>query len=242
MSQTPTKSSNSTTAIVIAAVAIILAVSALGYAFVENPSGSVSSLSSQVSSVQAQLSSLPTVDQAPTTRNITMEWGFLISQQDRWFPQTIVVNEGDTLALVLNDNDTDGAHTFTINAPTGANGKLQITQVNMTMPGQWEYTPPQQSGPQFGTETHGAPVNCITEGQPSPCNTSGGCSINGAPLGMCTGSWMLTSSQSEIAAIQAHVTIGPFTAPGVYKFYCVYHQAIGMFGYLIVLPNSGYTA
>ena len=29
--------------------------------------------------------------------------------------------------------------------------------------------------------------------------------------------------------------------PGVYKYFCFYHQNIGMFGFLVVLPNKGYT-
>ena len=36
--------------------------------------------------------------------------------------------------------------------------------------------------------------------------------------------------------------IGSFVAshPGIFEYVCVYHINIGMFGYLIVLPNSGY--
>lgn len=31
------------------------------------------------------------------------------------------------------------------------------------------------------------------------------------------------------------------TIPGTYKYYCQYHKGIGMFGWLIVLPNKGFT-
>ena len=36
---------------------------------------------------------------------------------------------------------------------------------------------------------------------------------------------------------------GTFVAkhPGIYVYYCVYHIHLGMFGYLVVLPNSAYT-
>jgi hypothetical protein len=51
---------------------------------------------------------------------------------------------------------------------------------------------------------------------------------------------MLNSTQKEIAEIQANVTIGPLTAPGVYRYFCTYHQDIGMIGFLIVQPNEGY--
>jgi hypothetical protein len=187
-----------------------------------------------------------------------MEWeANLPSLQDRWFPQDIVVNQGDTVILTLIVNDTDGAHTFTMIAPTGTNGALQLTQINMSMVGQWMYHPPAESGPQFGIEVAGNPVGCDIMGQNVTCNAStdltqgncttngctiaGGCSINGGALGPCTGSWMLSKNQTEIAEIQTTVTLGPFTTPGVYRYFCSYHQEIGMIGFLVVLPNSAYT-
>jgi hypothetical protein len=88
----------------------------------------------------------PMINQQPQTRNIIVEWGTLISTQDRFFPQLIVVNQGDTVTLTFESNDTDGAHTFTINAPTGPNGTTQITQLNETVPGQHIYYPPAQRG------------------------------------------------------------------------------------------------
>jgi hypothetical protein len=42
-----------------------------------------------------------------------------ISGQDRFFPQLIIVNQGDTVNLTFKSNDIDGAHTFTVNTPTG---------------------------------------------------------------------------------------------------------------------------
>jgi hypothetical protein len=118
------------------------------------------------------------------------------------------------------------------------------------------YHPPGESGPQFGIEVTGAPVGCDIMGQNVTCNTStnladgacsmsgctiaGGCSINGGALGPCTGSWMLNKTQTEIAEIQTQVTIGPLTTPGVYRYFCSYHQYIGMVGYIVVLPNRGY--
>jgi hypothetical protein len=186
-----------------------------------------------------------------------MEWeATLPSTQDRWFPQDIVVNQGDTVVLTLEVNDTDGAHTFTILGPTGPNGALQLTQINMSMVGQWMYHPPAESGPQFGIKVTGAPVGCDLMGQNVTCNSStnladghcsasgctiaGGCSINSGPLGPCTGSWMLKANQTEIAEIQTTVTLGPFTTPGIYRYFCTYHQEIGMIGFLIVLPNAAY--
>ena len=244
----------------IAILALIVGLVAVSMPFI-SPSGAsssqVASLQSQVNQLQSEMSSLPVVDQKPVPRFITMEWeATLPSLQDRWFPQTIVVNQGDTLVLTLEVNDTDGAHTFTIIAPTGPGGVGQLTQINMSMPGQWMYHPPGEIGPQFGIEVTGPQTNCDIMGQNvtcsqntdlttgtcsmSGCTIAGGCSINGGPLGPCTGSWMLNKTQTEIAEIQTQVTIGPLTAPGVYRYFCTYHQYIGMIGFIIVLPNRGY--
>jgi hypothetical protein len=243
----------------IAVLALIVGLVAVSMPFIAPSSQNqqVASLQSQVNELQSEMSSLSVVDQKPVPRFITMEWeATLPSTQDRWFPQTIVLNQGDTLVLTLEVNDTDGAHTFTIIAPTGSGGVGQLTQINMSMIGQWMYHPPGEIGPQFGIEVTGAPVGCDIMGQNVTCNTStnlpdgscsmsgctiaGGCSINGGPLGPCTGSWMLNKTQTEIAEIQTQVTIGPLTAPGVYRFFCSYHQYIGMIGWLIILPNRGY--
>ena len=51
---------------------------------------------------------------------------------------------------------------------------------------------------------------------------------------------MLSKNQTEIAEIQTTVTLGPFTVPGIYRYFCTYHQEIGMYGFLIVQPNKAY--
>jgi plastocyanin len=231
--------------IAVALVALFLAVASIGFAYV-GTSGPVSSLQGQVSTIQSELSTiggtLPGVNQQPITRNLFIEWeATLPSLQDRWLPQVIIVNQGDTLNLYLESNDTDGAHTWTIEAPTGPNGALQLTQVNVSAMGQWKYFPPAEAGPQFGTEITGPLTGCVTMDQNVTCDTVGGCSINSAPIGPCTGSFLLQPGQSEIASIHATVTLGPLKVPGVYKYFCFYHQNIGMFGFLVVLPNKGYT-
>ncbi len=193
------------------------------------------------SEVQAT-DSFPMINQKSQPRNIIIEWGTLTSQQDRFFPQLIVANQGDTVNLTFESNDTDGAHTFTINAPTGANGTNQITQINETVPGQHIYYPPAQAGPQYGIKVTDHATGCYNMGQSVPCNTVGGCSINEGPLTTCIGSWMLKKNQHETASIHVSTTFGPLRTPGVYEFVCTYHMNIGMVGYLIVLPNKGYVA
>jgi len=231
--------------IAVALVALFVAVAAVGYAFI-GTNGSVTNLQGQVSTIQSELStvggSLPGVNQPPQTRNIFVEWeATLPTLQDRWLPQVIVANQGDTLNLYVESNDTDGAHSWSIEAPTGSNGALQFTQLNVSAIGQWKYFPPREAGPQFGTEITSPVTGCVTMDQNVTCNTVGGCSINGGAIGACTGSFLLNSTQTEIASIHATVTVGPLKLPGIYKYFCYYHQDIGMVGYLLVLPNKGYT-
>jgi hypothetical protein len=218
-------------ALTVGIIGLLLGGAALGYA-----------LYTGLSQFPSQLSSL-TVNQTPQTRNVIIEWeATLPSLQDRWLPQAIVVNQGDTMNVTLEVNDTDGAHTFTIYAPTGPNGATQLTQLNSSVLGQWIYYPPKESGPMYGTEVTQKASGCYTMGTPVTCNTVGGCSISGGPfVGNCTGSWMLRPGQTEIASIHASVIFGPLVAPGVYEYRCLYHQEIGMVGYLIVLPNKAYT-
>jgi hypothetical protein len=181
------------------------------------------------------------VNQPPQTRSIIIEWeATLPSIQDRWFPRVVVVNQGDTIKLLVQSNDTDGAHSWTIEAPTGPDGSLQLTQLNVSAIGQWKYFPAKESGPQFGTVITGPLTGCVTMNQNLTCNTVGGCSINGGPKGSCTGSFLLKPNQTERASIEATVTLGPLLASGVYRYFCTYHQLIGMVGYLIVLPDKGY--
>ena len=230
----------------VAVVALFVAVAAVGFAYV-GASSPVNTLQSQVSTIQSELSTvggtLPGVNQQPQTRNIIVEWeATLPSTQDRWLPQVLIVNQGDTINLYVESNDTDGAHTWTIEAPTGPGGALQETQLNVSAVGQWKYFPPRESGPMYGMEVKSPASGCVTMNQNVSCNTVGGCSINGGPIGPCTGSWMLQSNQTEIASIHASVTFGPLTVPGIYRYFCFYHQDIGMLGYLLVLPNKGYKA
>jgi plastocyanin len=230
----------------VAVIALFVAVGAVAFAYV-GTSSPVTSLQSQVSTIQSELATiggtLPGVNQPVQTRNIFVEWeATLPSTQDRWLPQVIIVNQGDTINLYVESNDTDGAHTWTIEAPTGPGGALQLTQLNVSAIGQWKYFPPRETGPQFGTKITGPVTGCVTMNQNVTCNTVGGCSINGGPIGACTGSFLLNSNQTEIASIHATVTFGPLTVPGIYRYFCYYHQDIGMVGYLLVLPNKGYTA
>lgn len=73
-----------------------------------------------------ETTSLP-MNQTPTTRNIIVDWMKTQSGQDRFYPEFIVVNQGDTVNLTFINNDTVG-HDFVIAAPYNI-------VVNATVPG-----------------------------------------------------------------------------------------------------------
>jgi plastocyanin len=156
----------------------------------------INSIKSQINSVQSNEWNLPVTNQTPTTRQETIEWTNFVSGQDRFYPSTILVNQGDNVSITFISNDTD-AHTLTIGPPYDF-------QINATVPGTQDYLLNEKS---FTTPA---------------TNNSPGVKVYGTPGNI--------------------TTTGSFVAKyaGIYEFFCVYHVQIGMFGYLVVLPNSAY--
>jgi plastocyanin len=68
--------------------------------------------------------------QTPATRYITIEWMETQSGQDRFYPDLIVVNQGDTVDLTFINNDTV-AHDFVIGPPYSI-------MVNASVPGLYD--------------------------------------------------------------------------------------------------------
>ncbi len=139
---------------------------------------------------------LPIVNQKPTIRVITVEWAEFLSQQDRFFTNFIIVNQGDAVDITYISNDT-ASHTFTMDSPYSF-------QINGSIPG----TVDDPTGQVFTTP---------------PTHNNGSCTPTSTPGNVtCHGSFEAKFS-------------------GIYEYYCVYHIHLGMFGYLVVLPNSAYS-
>jgi plastocyanin len=204
---------SSTTALAVALVALIVALSGFAIPLISPYNASsdqLTALQGQVNQMQQQVNSLPSVNQKPTKRIILLDWmNTGNSGQDRFIPNVITVNQGDTLNITFIDNDTDG-HTFEILLPQG------LYVLNNSLTGQINHlTKGLFTGPATGCKIAGTVV---------PCNTFGACTAN---ITACN----VTSNVSfEV------------TQPGVYRFFCLYHQALGMFGFLVVLPNKAYNA
>lgn len=65
-----------------------------------------------------QVGSLPSMNELPTMRNVIVEWTTYASGQDKFEPEHIVINQGDSVHLTFINNDTD-AHTFSVTLPSG---------------------------------------------------------------------------------------------------------------------------
>jgi plastocyanin len=201
------------TALGVALVALIVALAGFAIPLISPYNASsdqLNAVQSQVSKLQQQISSLPSVDQPPTTRVILLDWANNEnSGQDRYNPNVITIDQGDTVHITFEDNDTDG-HTFEILLPTG------LFVLNNSLAGQINHLTLQPFA--------GYATGCMVDGRGVPCNTTGQCN---AGITACN----VTSTGSFTV-----------TVPGVYRFFCIYHQALGMFGFLIVLPNREYSA
>ncbi|MDA4119414.1 MAG: hypothetical protein OK436_02395 [Thaumarchaeota archaeon] len=200
----------------VAVIAVFLGIGAISFSYLGSNT-QITNLQSQVSSLQSAQGKLPQnlslVNQPPVTRNITVQWELFSVLQDRFFPNFIVVNQGDTIHLTFENNDTGDAHTFTTVIPTTdcPTGQAKCEyQMNISAIGLNNFLTKK-------VFTTGA-LNCMKAGSPVDCSTM----ISG-PVGNAT----------------ARVTF-TVTQPGMYRFFCVFHQGLGMFGWLVILPNQGY--
>ena len=179
-------------ALAIIAVIILAATISLAYRPLA-PSISQATTSSSQSSAGPSL--LPAMNQPPTTREIWIQWEETQSGQDRFYPDFIVVNQGDTVRLTFINNDTV-MHNFVIGAPYDIN-------VNASVPGLYN-------------DLTGAKVTVPAT------NNSPDVVVSGRP-GSVTARYTFVAQYA-----------------GIYEFVCTYHVTVGMFGYLVVLPNAAY--
>ena len=202
--------SSARTAMAIAIVGVVLGASGLGYAVYLG-----------VFSVPNQFSTFPSINQPHQTWNVTLDWvSTYDSGQDRFAPEYITIAQGDTVNLRFISNDTDDGHTFTMKLPTG------IFQLNNSVIGQVNVlTQPETT---FTTSA----ANCSDQnGSPVTCQTTGGCfDSTGAPTA-CPGG----PNSTAMLTAKGSFTV---TAAGLYRFRCLYHEKFGMFGFLVVLPNT----
>ncbi|MGI0080556.1 MAG: hypothetical protein ACRECH_13145 [Nitrososphaerales archaeon] len=214
------------------------------------------------------LSHLATVNATPTVVPFRVDWCNTDNTgEDRYCPQNLVVVQGDTVQILFMHNDTD-AHTFTmisgynfqINLTYGAPGETNVSGTLYANGMHNFLTNGNFSGSCSNTGTFAQQSVAVSD---SYC-VSGtnllapalyGIAINPDPaLPFSGGSGPMLINVTNTAffpniniplsyngtqGVEAW-GIGAFqaTTPGIYEYFCHYHVSNGMFGYLIVLPNS----
>ena len=102
--------------------------------------------------------SLPVMNQAPTIRSIRETWYLSpAAHQDRFEPSFMIVNQGDTVALTLIDNDTV-AHDFVLGPPYSIIVNATVPGLVNDLTGQVFTTPARNNSP--GVWFQGPPATC----------------------------------------------------------------------------------
>jgi len=253
-------------ALSVAVIAVFLAVGAIAFAYV-GASTQVNSLSSQVSTLQTQIpgliakSGLASVNATPATMAFRVDWCNTDNTgQDRFCPPVLIVHQGDLVQILFETNDTD-AHTFTLVAGgynlqlnntygvPGSSGNFSTNENGMhnflsNTYFQGSCVQASYSGASAGLSssdcvsgssllapggTYKIPINPNPASSPLPPATPEQVSVDNQfhfirENGTYNAVWSIASFRASIA--------------GIFEFYCYYHVSNGMFGYLIVLPNT----
>jgi len=109
-----------------------------------------------VAAVTASVNALAQTAQTTTTRNVIIEWTKNLSGQDRFYPDFIIVNQGDTVALTFINNDTV-VHDFVIGPPYNIMVNASVPGLHDDITGQLMTSPATRNSP--GVVVSGTPGN-----------------------------------------------------------------------------------
>jgi plastocyanin len=192
------------------ALIVILAIAAIGY-FDTLPNGSNTSFSSEIQTLQNEVSQL--------SHNDT-----LLSSKLSSLPEVNQAPQTRNIRIEWSNTENAGQDRFfesTIVVNQGDNVSITFLANDtdahtFTLESPYDF---QINGTVPGTRDY---LKNETPFTTTATNNSPGVRIYGAP-GNVTGT-------------------GSFIAkyPGIFEYFCIYHVALGMFGYLIVLPNEAY--
>jgi plastocyanin len=201
-------------ALAIGVIGLVLGASGLAYAVYLGQS-----------QIPSQISPLTVTVKLPSDKVFRVDWfnDPATSGQDRFFPEFITVAQGENVTIIFITNDTGDAHTFTIGLTVRGFPNAQFV-LNNSAAGlsSGPYNIPKE------TFTAGPGNSCLDQnGQAYACNIQ--------PTGT------LTCKPAPCFGLVSTGVLGIVKVPGLYKFFCFYHQKGGMIGYLNVLPNKAYT-
>jgi len=247
-------------ALSVAVIAVFLAVGSIAFAYV-GASTQVNSLSSQMSTLQTQIpgliakSGLASINATPTTMAFKVDWcNTDNSGQDRFCPPVLIVHQGDVVQLMFVTNDSD-AHTFTLvrggynfqlnntYGQPGSNGTVGNGMHNFVTNGYFQSSCTSGSYSQESASVSSS--MCVSGSNLLPSGANYIIPVNSHPASSPAAPETITVDNSfhvdtQNASVQATWSIASFraTIPGIFEFFCYYHVSNGMFGYLIVLPNT----
>jgi hypothetical protein len=248
----------------VAVLAVFIGVGAIAFAYV-GASEQVSTLQGQVSTLQSQIpgiiakSGLASVNATPGTISFKIDWCNTDNTgQDRYCPPVLIVDQGDVVQILFQTNDSD-AHTFTLirggysfqlNNTYGAPGSNSNTSTGMHDFLSDTYFQSSCINAAYTDESAGlSSSDCVSGSSllapgasytvplnPEPASSPGD---DGNPIRTFTVDNMFHFI-AENATEDSTWSIGSFRAsiPGIYEYFCYYHVSNGMFGYLVVLPNT----
>jgi plastocyanin len=256
MSQTQTAApSTARIALALGIVGLVLGAAALGYAVYLG----LSQFPSQISAVSIDQSC--STSSPCATENIKVEWETALnSGQDRFYPNYITVIQGDNLTITFITNDTSDGHSLELplsivglpssslfilnNSWTGLTSGPYIGYPNLVHPAVNGIDCCLANGGNYNPQDNftGFPTGCQDRnGNTLTCNTqnAGGTSYR------CDAYQPIethNATNTKSCSLWSSGYLGVVNTPGEYKFFCFYHQSVGMFGYLTVLPNKGFTS
>jgi plastocyanin len=158
-------------------VLLLLALGAVAVVYIETSQSNADEINSQnhqIAVLQSELQTLatkfnlgggvsganltlPVMNQAPTIRSIRETWYLSpAAHQDRFEPSFVIVNQGDTVALTLIDNDTV-AHDFVLGPPYSIIVNATVPGLVNDLTGQRFTTPARNNSP--GVVVSGTPGN-----------------------------------------------------------------------------------
>jgi plastocyanin len=230
---------------------------------VTNLQGQVSTLQSQIPGLIAK-SGLASVNATPATMAFRVDWCNTDNTgQDRFCPPVLIVHQGDLVQILFETNDTD-AHTFTIVSAVvnGYNFQLNNTFGASGSSGNFSSTGNGMhnflTNAYFQSSCVQASFSAASSGLSSSDCVSGTSLLQAGgtfripinpnpasvPLPPATPRQIMVDNMfhfvRENGSSNAVWSIASFRASiaGIFEYFCYYHVSNGMFGYLIVLPNT----
>ena len=219
-----------------------------------NLQGQVSTLQAQIPALVAK-SGLASINATPSTVAFRVDWcNTDNSGQDRFCPPVLIVHQGDIVQLIFVTNDSD-AHTFTLvrggynfqmnntygqagTNSTGGNGMHNFVTNG--------YFQSSCSSGSYSQESASVSSSmCVSGTNLLPPGANYIIPINAHPAASPATPETITVDNSfhvefQNATLHSTYSVASFraTLPGIFEYFCYYHVSNGMFGYLIVLPNT----